>query len=74
VRTFGLAVFTALLVAPTTVFGSSHSFAALPAVIPVTMPEYWGASDSLGFFAVALGIFAVLVRLKVLRPSSRDEK
>jgi hypothetical protein len=73
-RTFGLAVFTALLVAPTIAFGSGHSFAALPAVIPVTMPEYWDASDSLGFFVVALVIFGVLVRSKVLRRPSSNEK
>jgi hypothetical protein len=72
--TFGLAVLTALLVAPTTAFGSDLSFAALPAVIPVAMPENWGASDSLGFFVVALGIFGLLARSKVLRLSSRNEK
>ncbi len=73
-RIFGLTVFTSLLVASTTVFGSDLSFAALPAVIPVSMPEYWGASDSLGFFVVALGIFGLLVRSKVLRLSSKNQK
>jgi len=73
-RVFGLAFFLASLVAPTTVIGSDLSFAALPAVIPVAMPEYWSASDSLGFFGLALGIFGLLVRSKILRPSSRNEK
>lgn len=73
-RKVRLAIFTALLVAPVTAFGSNLSFAALPAVIPVVMPEYWGAPDSLVFFVVALGIFSVLVRSKLLRPSSRSGK
>lgn len=73
-RKVGLAIFTALLAAPVTAFGSNLPFAALPAVIPVAMPEYWGGPDSLVFFIVVLGIFGVLVRSKLLRPSSRSGK
>ena len=32
------------------------------------VPENWGVSDSLRFFALALLVFGVLTRLKVLRP------
>ena len=69
-----LAIFTALLVAPVTSFGSDFPFGALPAIIPVAMPEYWGAPDSLVLFVVALGIFGLLVRSKVLQVWSRRGK
>ena len=64
-RRFRSLVCTALLVATMNAFGSRLPFTALPAVIPVAMPEYWVAPDSLVFFVVALGIFGVLVRSKV---------
>ena len=32
------------------------------------VPENWGVSDALGFFALALLAFGVLTRLRVLRP------
>src|SRR5215471_9815573 len=35
---------------------------------PVPVPENWGASDSLGFFALALLAFGVLTLLRVLPP------
>ena len=34
----------------------------------VPVPENWGVSDSLGFFALALLAFGVLIPLRVLRP------
>jgi hypothetical protein len=74
VRRFRSLVCTALLIAPMTAFGRHLPFTALPAVIPVAMPEYWGAPDSLVFFVVVLGIFALLVRSKVLPLSSKNEK
>jgi hypothetical protein len=73
-RTVRLAIFTVLLIAPVTAFGSGLSFAALPAVIQVTLPEYWGAPDSFVFSIVALGIFGLLVRSKILRISSRNAR
>jgi len=44
---------------------------AYPTVIPavaVAMPENWGLSDYLGFFAIAVVVFAVLIRRGLLRP------
>jgi hypothetical protein len=35
---------------------------------PDPAPESWGVSDLLGFFALALLAFGVLIRLRVLRP------
>ncbi len=40
-----------------------------PAVLQVAMPESWGLSDSLGFFALVVIILSVLVRRGVLRPN-----
>ena len=34
----------------------------------VPVPENWGVSDSLGFFALALLAFGVLILLRMLRP------
>jgi hypothetical protein len=33
----------------------------------VSVPEYWGVSESLGFVALSLVAFSVMVRLRVLR-------
>ena len=63
-----------MLVAPFAAFGSDLTFAALPAVMQVTVPEYWGVPDSLAFFVVTLGIFGVLLRSKILRLSFRNGK
>jgi hypothetical protein len=73
VRRFQSTIFTALLVAPMTALASNLPFAALPAVMQVTVPEYWSVSDSVLFFVVALGIFSLLVRSRI-RMSSRTEK
>ena len=70
---FRSVVFIALFAAPMTAFGYSLPFAALPAVVRVTVPEYWSTPDSLGLFVVASGIFGLLVRSKVLRVCSRGE-
>jgi hypothetical protein len=37
----------------------------------VAMPEHWGSWESLGFCALALIVFWVMVRLKVLRLDSK---
>jgi hypothetical protein len=47
-----------LVMAPTFVFGR---------VEVVTMPEYWRPSESLGFFALVLVAFGLMVRFRVLR-------
>jgi membrane protein implicated in regulation of membrane protease activity len=49
-------------------FVSAH-MVIVPAVMPVAMPENWGLSDSIGFFALVIVLFAVLVRRRVLRPN-----
>jgi hypothetical protein len=72
VRRFRSLAWTALLVAPMAAFGSHLPLATSLAVIQV--PEYWDAPDSLAFFVVALGIFGVLVRSKVLRRFARNGK
>lgn len=38
------------------------------AIVPVSIPEYWGGSDWLGFFTLASIAFAMMVRRKVLKP------
>jgi len=38
------------------------------AVVLATVPEYWGGSDWLGFFTLASIAFAMMIRLKVLKP------
>jgi hypothetical protein len=40
--------------------------ASLRAAVPI--PEYWGGSDWLGFLTVASIAFAMMIRLKVLKP------
>lgn len=40
----------------------------IPGVAVVAMPENWGLSDYLGFFAIAVVVFAVLIRRGLLRP------
>ena len=55
-----------LLVAPS--FVSAH-LTIVPAVIPIAVPENWGLTDSVGFFALVAVIFAVLVRRGLLRPN-----
>jgi hypothetical protein len=34
----------------------------------VAVPEYWGISESLGFFALVLVAFGAMIGLRVLRP------
>ncbi len=34
----------------------------------VTVPEYWGGSEWLGFFTLVSIAFAMMIRLKVLKP------
>jgi hypothetical protein len=41
---------------------------AHPTVIPAVAVENWGLSDYLGFFAIAVVVFAVLIRRGLLRP------
>jgi len=41
---------------------------AAPVLAVVTVPEYWGGSEWLGFFTVASIAFAMMIRLKVLKP------
>lgn len=48
-------------------FLSAH-VTIFPAALQVAMPENWGLGDSLGFFAVVVVLFAVLVRRRLLRP------
>jgi hypothetical protein len=38
------------------------------AASPINLPEYWGGSDWLGFLAVASIAFAMMIRLRVLKP------
>jgi hypothetical protein len=45
-------------------FVSAHTTAPLAVM---TVPENWGLSDSLGFFALVVVLFAVLVRRGLLR-------
>jgi hypothetical protein len=52
----------------TSPFLSAH-VTIIPAVVQVAMPENWGLSDSLGFFALVVVIFGVLIRRRVLRPN-----
>ena len=73
-RKIRLAIFTVSVVTPLTAFGRGLPLAALPAVIRVTVPEYWGPPDSLVFFVVALVIFGMLVRSKILRISSKSAR
>jgi hypothetical protein len=40
----------------------------IQAAVPVNLPEYWGGSDWLGFFTLASIAFAMMIRLKVLKP------
>jgi hypothetical protein len=37
------------------------------AVTSVAMPEHWGSIESIGFCALVLIVFFVMIRLKVLR-------
>lgn len=39
----------------------------MPAVIQVVVPESWSMPESLGLFALAALIFAVMIRRKMLR-------
>ena len=39
--------------------------------IPVAMPEHWGTLEALGFFALVLIVFWVMIRLNVLRLNSK---
>jgi hypothetical protein len=41
---------------------------AAPVLAVVTVPETWGGSDWLGFFALVSLAFAMMIRLKVLKP------
>ena len=41
---------------------------AVPVLAVVTVPEYWGGSEWLGFFILASIAFAMMIRLKVLKP------
>jgi len=52
-----LSVIAGLLVVP-----------AVPLLAVVTVPESWGGSEWLGFFSIASIAFAMMIRLKVLRP------
>jgi len=38
------------------------------AAAPVNVPEYWGGSDWLGFFALAAIAIAIMIRMKLLKP------
>ena len=42
--------------------------APIQAAVPVNLPEYWGSSDWLGFLTVASIAFAMMIRLKALKP------
>jgi hypothetical protein len=42
--------------------------APIQAAVPVNLPEYWGSSDWLGLFTLVSITFAVMIRLKVLKP------
>jgi hypothetical protein len=72
VRRFRSLAWIALLLAPMAAFGGHLPLATSLAVIP--LPEYWSAPDSLVFFVVALGIFGVMVRSKVLGRFPRNGK
>jgi hypothetical protein len=39
-----------------------------PILAAVPVPEVWGSTELLGFFTLALISFAMLMRLKVLKP------
>lgn len=39
-----------------------------PVLAVVTVPESWGGSEWLGFFTLAAIAFAMMIRLKVLKP------
>jgi len=51
------------LIVPMGAFGSQHDTRPNP----VAMPEYWGIAESLGFIALVLGAFGVMIRLGLLR-------
>lgn len=42
-----------------------------PVLGVVLVPESWGSSDWLGFFTLASIAFALMIRLKVLKPHAR---
>jgi hypothetical protein len=56
-----------LVLGPTFAAAQTRVISALVAK-PVAMPENWGLADNLGFFALVVVIFAVLVQRQVLRP------
>ncbi len=37
----------------------------------VAMPEHWGSWESLGFFALVIIVFWVMIRMRVLRAESK---
>jgi hypothetical protein len=41
---------------------------AAPVLAVVTVPETWGGSEWLGFLTLAVIAFAMMIRLKVLKP------
>ena len=40
-------------------------------VVVVAMPEHWGSWENLGFCALVLIVFGVMIRLRVLRLNSK---
>jgi hypothetical protein len=56
-----------LAVAPPLAF--AHT-ASIPAFVVIAMPENWGLSDYLGFSALVLVMFGVLIRRRLLRSKS----
>jgi hypothetical protein len=42
--------------------------APIQAAAPFILPDYWGRSEWLGFFTLASVAFAMMIRLKVLKP------
>jgi hypothetical protein len=47
-------------------FAFAHT-TLIPAVVVVSVPENWGLSDYAGFSALALVVFGVLIRRRLLR-------